>query len=424
MILIVVPILALAIAAIIITASPRYTVMQQKIDQLHNGIGETITNERVIKSFVREEHEKEKFSRINQELVEKSTAALRMMILMQPVSTLAINVTTLAVVWFARKQTMVGTMELGTLTAFITYLSQILTALNFLANIVLQGTRAAASNRRITEVLQATIDLTDKDAAFPDREITGGSIEFQHVSFRYFKKNHQKVLNDISLSIESGETVGIIGSTGSGKSTVVRLLQRFYDVGAGSVRINGRDVRTIPRETLSAMFGAAMQNDFLYSDTIEENIRFGRALTHEQIVEAAMLAQADEFIQQFPDKYDTWIEQGGTNVSGGQKQRILIARALAARPEILVLDDSSSALDYKTDAALRHALAEQLGGKTQIIVAQRISTVLHADQIVVLDEGRVVGCGTHAELMDACEPYREIALSQLSEEELEGGDAQ
>ena len=187
-ILIVVPILALAIAAIIITASPRYTVMQQKIDQLNNGIGETITNERVIKSFVREEHEKEKFSRINQELVEKSTAALRMMILLQPVSTLAINVTTLAVVWFAGKQIMVGTMELGTLTAFITYLSQILTALNFLANIVLQGTRAAASNRRITEVLQATIDLTDKDAAFPDREITGGSIEFQHVSFRYFKR--------------------------------------------------------------------------------------------------------------------------------------------------------------------------------------------------------------------------------------------
>jgi len=220
-------------------------------------------------------------------------------------------------------------------------------------------------------------------------------------------------LTDISFAVPRGGSLGIIGATGSGKSTVVRLLQRFYDVGAGSVRINGRDVRTIPRETLSAMFGAAMQNDFLYSDTIEENIRFGRALTHEQIVEAAKTAQADDFITAFPEGYGHLLSQKGTNVSGGQKQRILIARALAARPEILVLDDSSSALDYKTDACLRRALAEKMQGTTIVTVAQRVSSVKDCDVILVLEEGRIIGLGSHEELMKRCSEYREISDSQM-----------
>lgn len=416
-ILIVVPILALAIAAIIITASPRYTVMQQKIDQLNNGIGETITNERVIKSFVREEHEKEKFSRINQELVEKSTAALRMMILLQPVSTLAINVTTLAVVWFAGKQIMVGTMELGTLTAFITYLSQILTALNFLVNIVLQGTRAAASNRRITEVLQATIDLTDKDAAFPDREITGGSIEFQHVSFRYFKKNHQKVLNDISLSIGSGETVGIIGSTGSGKSTLISLISRLYDADEGRVLVDGIDVRDYSLYHLRESVAVVLQKNTLFSGTIAENLRWGNETASSKELElAAKIAAADSFISSFQDGYDTELERGGVNLSGGQKQRLCIARALLKKPKILILDDSTSAVDTATESSIRSSLRMYMPDITKIIIAQRITSVVDADKIVVLDEGRIVGCGKHAELLETCRAYQEIYYSQKDKE--------
>jgi ATP-binding cassette subfamily B protein len=416
-ILIVVPVLAMAIAAIILIASPRYTVMQQKIDQLNNGIGETITNERVIKSFVREEHEKKKFARINQELVAKSTAALKMMILMQPVSTLAINVTTLAVVWFAGKQIMVGTMELGTLTAFITYLSQILTALNFLANIVLQGTRAAASNRRITEVLEATIDLTDKTAAFPDREITSGSITFEHVSFRYFKKNQQKVLDDINLSIRSGETVGIIGSTGSGKSTLISLISRLYDVDEGRVLVDGIDVRDYSLYHLRESVSVVLQKNTLFSGTIAENLRWGNETALPQEMElAAKIAAADSFIRSFPDGYETELERGGVNLSGGQKQRLCIARALLKKPKILILDDSTSAVDTATESSIRSALRTYLPNITKIMIAQRITSVVDADKIVVLDEGRIVGCGTHAELLNDCRAYQEIYYSQKDKE--------
>jgi ATP-binding cassette subfamily B protein len=416
-ILIVVPVLALAIAAIILIASPRYTVMQQKIDQLNNGIGETITNERVIKSFVREEHEKEKFSRINQELVEKSTAALKMMILMQPVSTLAINVTTLAVVWFAGKQIMVGTMELGTLTAFITYLSQILTALNFLANIVLQGTRAAASNRRITEVLNAVIDLTDENAAFPDREITSGNITFEHVSFRYFKKNRQKVLDDISLSIRSGETVGIIGSTGSGKSTLVSLISRLYDTDEGRVLVDGIDVRDYSLYHLRESVSVVLQKNTLFSGTIAENLCWGNENASQEEMElAAKIAAANDFIRNFPDGYETELERGGVNLSGGQKQRLCIARALLKKPKILILDDSTSAVDTATESSIRSSLRTYMPDITKIIIAQRITSVIDADQIIVLDEGRIVGRGNHAQLLESCRAYQEIYYSQKDKE--------
>lgn len=417
-IFIVVPILAAVIAAIIIIASPRYTVMQQKIDRLNNGIEETITNERVIKSFVREEYETKKFYKINDELVKKSTSALKMMLLMQPASSLAINFTTLAVVWFAGKQIMVGEMELGTLTAFITYLSQILTALNFLANIVLQGTRAAASDRRITEVLRADIDLTDEDAAFPEKEVANGSIAFQNVSFRYFKNNSQKVLDNISLTIEAGETVGIIGSTGSGKSTLVSLIPRLYDADEGHILVDGTDVRDYSLFRLRESVAVVLQKNTLFSGTIAENLRWGAEnATQEEMERAAQIAAADSFIRTFPKGYETELGQGGVNLSGGQKQRLCIARALLKKPKILILDDSTSAVDTATESSIRKALRHDMPGITKIIIAQRITSVVDADKIIVLDEGKIAGCGRHAQLLKDCRPYQEIYYSQKDKEE-------
>lgn len=417
-IFIVIPLLAVAIAVIIKTASPRYTVMQQKIDQLNNGVGETVTNERVIKSFVREEYEKKKFFRINDELVEKSTAALKMMILMQPISTLAINVTTLAVVWFAGRQIMVGDMELGTLTAFITYLSQILMALNFLANIILQGTRAAASDRRISEVLHADIDLTDDTAAYPEKEVSSGSIVFQNVSFRYFKNNRQKVLDNINLTIEAGETVGIIGSTGSGKSTLVSLIPRLYDVDEGAVLVDGIDVRDYSLFHLRESVAMVLQKNTLFSGTISENLRWGNEnATQKELERAAQTAAADSFVQTFPNGYETELGQGGVNLSGGQKQRLCIARALLKKPKILILDDSTSAVDTATESSIRKALREDMPGITKIIIAQRITSVVDADKIIVLDEGHIAGFGKHAQLLKGCKPYQEIYYSQKDKEE-------
>lgn len=417
-IFVVVPILGLAIALIIRTASPRYTVMQQKIDQLNNSIGETITNERVIKSFVREEYEKKKFFVVNDELVEKSTAALKMMILMQPVSALAVNVTTLAVVWFAGKQIMVGDMELGTLTAFITYLSQILTALNFLANIVLQGTRAAASDRRITEVMNASIDLTDEGAAAAEKEVAEGNIVFDNVSFRYFKENSQKVLDDINLTIEGGQTVGIIGSTGSGKSTLVSLIPRLYDVDEGRILVDGTDVREYSLFHLRESVSMVLQKNTLFSGTIEENLRWGNEnATAQEIRRAAQIAAADGFISAFTNGYGTELGQGGVNLSGGQKQRLCIARALLKKPKILILDDSTSAVDTATESSIRRALHEDMKGITKIIIAQRIFSVIDADKIVVMDDGKIVGCGKHAELIKTCRAYQEIYYSQKDHDE-------
>ncbi len=413
---VVIPILGLATALLIRTASPRYTQMQKKLDGLNNQINETITNERVIKSFVREENEKEKFSAVNQVLMEKSISALKMMILMQPVSTLAINVTTLAVVWIAGRQIMIGGMEIGTLTAFITYLTQILTALNFLANIFLQGTRAAASNRRISEVLETCPDLTDESAAQKDRQITGGGIEFQNVSFTYSKKK-DPVLKDISLKIAPGSFVGLVGSTGSGKTSLISLIPRLYDVSAGAVLVDGTDVRELSLTKLRESVAVVLQKNTLFSGSIAENLRWGNAQADpEELRRACRIAHAEEFIRRFPEGYDTDLEQGGTNLSGGQRQRLCIARALLKHPKILILDDSTSAVDMATDAGIRRALEKELPGMTKIIIAQRIGSVIEADQIIVMNEGRIEDAGTHEELIRRCSTYQEIYYSQRDEE--------
>lgn len=417
-ILVVMPILGAFIALIIALASPRYTRMQEKLDTLNIAVRETVTSQRVIKAFVREDFERSKFSVIIDDLADKSTAALKMMLLMQPVSALAINVTTLAVVLVSGRQIMVGSMELGTLTAFITYLSQVLTALNFLANIVLQGARAAASDRRISRVLDAEVPIDDRRVTDPARTVASGAIEMQGVTFRYFKQNREKVLDGVSLSIASGEMVGVIGSTGSGKSTLVSLIPRLYDADEGTVMVGGTDVREIPLHALRYAVSMVLQKNTLFSGSIAENLRWGNeAATDEDLVRAAKLAQAHSFISSFPDGYDTELVQGGANLSGGQRQRLCIARALLKKPKILIMDDSTSAVDTATDAAIRRALRETLPGVTKLIIAQRINSVIDADKIIVLDHGRIAGCGTHNELIASCRAYQEIYWSQKDREE-------
>ncbi len=413
---VVVPVLAAAIFLVISNAAPRYSAMQAQLDAVNNEINETITNEKVIKSFVREDYEDDKFKGVNRGLRSKSIRALELMILLQPISTLAINATTLAVVWIAGRQIMVGSVPIGTLTAFITYLTQILNALNFMANIFLQGTRALASDRRISEVLNADIDLTDDhtaDSNLPD----GGDIEFDHVFFRYFKNNSRWVLNDISLFIKSGEFVGIVGSTGSGKSTLISLIPRLYDVDEGSVSVGGVDVRDWDLHALRAGVSVVLQQNTLFSGTIAENLQWGdENATIEDMDRACRIAHAKEFIDTFPDGYETDLEQGGRNLSGGQRQRLCLARALIARPKILILDDSTSAVDTATDAGIRQALKMELPGTTKIVIAQRIGSVIDADKIIVMDEGKIVDVGSHAELIGRCIPYQEIYYSQKDRE--------
>ena len=417
-IFLILPFLALAITIIIKTASPRYTKMQKAIDSLNNNISETITNEKVIKSFVREEYEIEKFSRINNGLVEKSTSALKVMLYMMPVSAFAVNITTLAVVWFSGRPIMLGSMEIGTLTAFITYLTQILTALNFLAMIVLQGTRAAASDKRISAVINAEIDITDKTAKHKDYEVKHGSIEFKDVSFRYFKNNKEKVLSNINLSIKPGELVGIIGSTGSGKTTLVSLIPRLYDPDEGQILVDGVNVCDYSLNNLRQGISVVLQKNTLFSGTISENLRWGNEdATDEELIKAASIAQADSFIRSFPEGYESDIGRGGANLSGGQRQRLCIARALLKNPKIIILDDSTSAVDTATDASIRRAFREELKDTTKIIIAQRITSVSDADKIIVLDHGRIVGVGNHDTLMESCKEYQEIYYSQKDREE-------
>lgn len=415
---VVVPLMALSIFLIIKIASPRYDTMQRQLDTLNTGVGEAVTNERVIKSFVREEFEKSKFSGINESLMKKSVRALKVMIWMQPVSTLMINVTTLLVVWFSGKQIMVGDMEVGTLTAFITYLSQVLMSLNFLANIFLQGTRAAVSSKRIKEVLNAESDIVDTYAKDREKIVESGDIEFKDVTFRYVKRTHETVLHDINLKINSGELVGVVGSTGAGKTALVSLISRLYDTDKGEVLVDGVNVRELSLFHLRDSVSVVLQKNTLFSGTISENLRWGKDdATYEQMREACKIAQADDFIMSFPDGYETELGQGGINLSGGQKQRICIARALLKTPKILVLDDSTSAVDTATDAKIRKAFRKELSSVTKIIIAQRISSVKDADKIIVLDAGALVGFGSHDELIKTCKTYQEIYYSQKDKEE-------
>lgn len=415
--LVVIPLLAAAIGTVIRIAFPRFSVMQKKIDALNSRIQEALTNVRIIKSFVREDFEKEKFAASNDELKQSGLRAFRIVILNMPIMMLAMNVTTLAVVWVGGRQVLVGTMPVGDLTAFTTYIVQVLMSLMMLAMVLLQSSRAVASLKRITEVLDTEIDLTDDRAGRKDAVITKGTVEFKNVSFSYYKESREKVLSNISFRIEAGETVGIIGSTGCGKTTLVQMIPRLYDTDDGVVYVDDIDVREYSLRHLRDSVGMVLQKNVLFSGTIAENLRWGdENADMEKLRAAAADAQAAAFIDTFPEQYETSLSQGGVNVSGGQKQRLCIARALLKTPKILILDDSTSAVDTATEAEIRKSFSTTLKDTTKIIIAQRITSVMDADKIIVMEEGRIVGIGTHEEMLSQCETYREIYESQMDKE--------
>ncbi len=416
-ILVVIPALGLMIGAIMFTAYPRFGIMQTKLDKMNSGIQEALVNVRVIKSFVREDFEKEKFRRANEDLQENSLRAIRIVILTMPVMMMAMNVTTLAVVLYGGNLIIGGSMQVGDLTAFTTYIVQILMSLMMLSMVFLQSARAMASVKRINEVMRTEIDLTDENAVHKDKKVTEGRVEFQDVSFHYGKNGGDDVLEHISFAAEPGQVIGIIGATGSGKTSLVQLIPRLYDVTAGRVLVDGVDVREYSLKNLRDGVGMVLQKNVLFSGTIEENLRWGdESASMEELRAFADAAQADSFVTSFVNGYDTDMGQGGVNVSGGQKQRLCIARAMLRKPKILILDDSTSAVDTATEAKIRECFRTSLEHTTKIIIAQRIGSVEEADQILVLDEGRMIGRGTHKELLASCEAYQEIYYSQRDKE--------
>ncbi len=413
-ILIVMPLLTVAIVTIIRIAFPKFGIMQKKLDSLNSKIQEALTNVRVIKSFVRGDFEQKSFEQANQELKDSSMSAFKIVIAQMPIMMAAMNLTTLAVVWFGGQQIIAGTMPVGDLTSFTSYIVQVLMSLMMVAMIFLQSSRALASAKRISEVLDTRVDLTDERAECKDVVVQEGRIEFRQVGFRYYKDSQEKVLDDINLTIEPGQTVGIIGSTGCGKTTLVQMIPRLYDVDEGEVLVDGVDVREYSLRNLRNGVGMVLQKNVLFSGTILENLLWGdENATDEEVRQAAAAAQADPFVTSFTEGYETELGQGGVNVSGGQKQRLCIARALLKKPRILILDDSTSAVDTATEAKIREAFATTLKETTKIIIAQRITSVMEADQIFVMDEGRIVGTGNHEQLLDSCVAYQEIYASQM-----------
>lgn len=413
-----IPLMLLSILGIILIGFRRFTKLQTKIDALNSTVQENITNVRVVKSFVREGREKEKFSCANRNLKEAGMAAMRVMIFMEPVTTLIMYATTIVVLWFGSGFVLGGGMSVGNLSAFVVYVNQILMSIMMVTMLLMTSSRAIASAKRIRQVIDEVPDIDDKSAAEPERLVEQGSMEFRDVSFRYYKSRDEYVLKHISLSVAPGSTVGIIGSTGCGKSTLVSMVCRLYDPDAGEVLVDGVNVRDYSLTHLRDGVGMVLQKNTLFSGTIAENLRWGNeAATDEEVRRAAMQAQADKFVSSFPKGYDTMIEQGGTNVSGGQKQRLCIARALLKHPKVLILDDSTSAVDTATERQIRTALKEDFAGTTKLIIAQRISSVMEADQIAVMNEGEIVAVGTHEELLERSPEYREIYESQMGGEE-------
>lgn len=413
-----IPLMLLSILGIILVGFRRFTKLQSKIDELNSTVQENITNVRVVKSFVREEYETKKFSRANNNLKEAGMAAMKVMIFMEPVTTLIMYATTIAVLWFGSGFVIDGGMAVGDLSAFVVYVNQILMSILMVTMLLMTSSRAIASAKRIRQVIDEVPDIDDSHAAAPDRLIEAGGVEFRDVSFRYYKNCDEYVLKHITLSVAPGSTMGIIGSTGCGKSTLVSMICRLYDPDTGAVLIDGVNVKDYSLRHLRDGVGMVLQKNTLFSGTIAENLRWGNeSATDEQVRRAAEMAQADKFVSSFPKGYDTLIEQGGTNVSGGQKQRLCIARALLKHPKILILDDSTSAVDTATEKQIRTALTEDFTGVTKIIIAQRISSVMEADQIAVMNEGEIVAVGTHEELLGVSPEYREIYESQMGGEE-------
>ena len=411
--LVVIPVLIIMIGIILVIAFPRFEIMQKKIDRLNSGVQEALTNVRVIKSFVREKHEEEKFKETNRDLKEGSLNALKIVITSMPLMMLMMNITTIAVVWYGGNLIIAGKMPVGDLTAFTIYIVQILMSLMMLSMVFLQASRAMASLKRVREVLDTEIDLKDEHAAEKSAQVTAGKVEFRNVCFGYEKETEELVLDHITFTANPGETIGIIGATGSGKTSLVQLIPRLYDADAGEVLVDGINVKDYLLKNLRESVGMVLQKNVLFSGTIEENLRWGNENADmDEIILMSQSAQAHGFVSSFKDGYDTDLGQGGSNVSGGQKQRLCIARTLLKKPKILILDDSTSAVDTATEAKIRQSFATTLKDTTKFIIAQRIGSVEYADKIIVLDEGKIAGMGTHEELMETCEAYQEIYYSQ------------
>lgn len=407
----VIPILGVGLYLIIKHVHPVFERVFKTYDRLNGVVQENLSGIRVVKNFVREDHEIEKFDTISGTIYKDFSLAERILALNSPLMQGCVYACMILVSWLGAKQIVIGNMSTGNLMSFFTYIMQILSSLMMLSMVFVMITMSRASAERIVEVLDEESDITNCDN--PVYEVKDGSVEFTDVSFSYAKRPDKTVLDDIDLIIPSGQTVGIIGGTGSSKSSLVQLIPRLYDVTGGCVKVGGIDVRNYDLQILRHNVAMVLQKNTLFSGTIKENLRWGNPdATDEELVHACRLAQADDFIRTFPDGYDTYIEQGGTNVSGGQKQRLCIARAILRKPKILILDDSTSAVDTKTDALIRQAFREEIPNTTKIIIAQRISSVMDADQIVVMDNGRINACGIHEELLANNEIYREVYESQ------------
>ncbi|WP_101910989.1 ABC transporter ATP-binding protein [Marasmitruncus massiliensis] len=412
---VVIPLLAVAMFLIIRRAMPLFGGMQTRMDALNSSVQENLTNVRVIKSFVRQNYEKEKFKDANNGLTAASLKAMNAVILSMPLMMLTMNLSSVAVVWFGGGQVITGQLNVAQMTAFINYIFQILISLMMVSMMFVMFSRASASYKRIIEVLDAEIDLENSSSA-GERPIRG-NVSFENVSFQYDPANPEPVLKDISFTARAGEVIAIVGGTGSGKTSLVQLIPRLYDVSAGRVLLDGVDVREYTIESLRGQIGMVLQKNTLFSGTIRDNLKWGNEhAAEEEIVEAAKAAQAHDFIMSFPKGYDTWMEQGGVNVSGGQKQRLCIARAILKKPPVLILDDSTSAVDTATEAKIRQAFHTVLRDTTTFIIAQRISSVKDADRIIVLSDGRISAVGTHEELLATSGEYQEIYESQLGKE--------
>ena len=416
-----IPLLLGSIAFLIARGMPRFAKMQTKIDKLNSTVQENITNVRVVKSFVREDFETEKFQDANKDLKDAGMSAMKNMIFMQPVQTFFMYITTGLVIWFGSQLVInnfdagITNFSVGELSSFINYVGQILFSLMMVTMLLMFSSRALASAKRISAVLDEKVDIIDSEGVDDSVTIEKGSIEFKNVTYRYYKNSAEPVLSNIDLSIPAASTVGIIGSTGCGKTTLVSLIPRLYDADEGEVLIDGRNVKDYSLYNLREGVGMVLQKNVLFSGTIEENLRWGdENASDEQMFAAAESAQADKFVKNFTEGYKTELGQGGVNVSGGQKQRLCIARALLKNPKIIILDDSTSAVDTATEAQIRRAFREELAESTKIIIAQRISSVKDADMIIVMDDGKITGIGTHDELMISNTEYQEIYNSQVS----------
>ena len=411
------PIMLAVLFMLIRIGFPRFEKLQKKVDKLNSTVRENVTNVRVVKSFVRENYEMEKFENDNIDLKNSGMNAVKVMIFMGPVMNIFMYITVIAVIWTGHNIVLDGDMLVGDLSAFVTYTTQILSSLMMVSMLFMFSSRALASAKRIREVLDEQIDINDTNSS-AEHVVTKGEIEFKNVSFRYYKNSEEAVLENINITIPAGATVGIIGSTGCGKTTLVSMIPRLYDVDEGEVLIDGVNVKDYSLEHLRDGIGMVLQKNLLFSGSIEYNLRWGDAdASDEGMITAAEHSAAHKFVSTFADGYDTALEKGGANLSGGQKQRLCIARALLKKPKILILDDSTSAVDTATEAQIREAFATDLPDCTKIIIAQRISSVKDADSIIVLNDGKITGIGTHEELLEGNEEYSEIYYSQMDRKE-------